>query len=90
MTTEEIQIAKYKVIRSIGKPFLYLQYLALATMFSFPFLCIWSSWSISWRVGLSGLILFVISHWISNLIRKIISEAIDKHTKAESSGSGSV
>ena len=75
---EEIDSEINKYLRPIG----ILQAISLMAVFSSPFFWIWTSWSIAWKVGLSGilamLVFYLIYSTLEKAIRKGVNDEIEK------------
>jgi len=76
---------KEEMKAEIGAPFLrplaVLQLLALLAMFSTPIVTMWKDWATGWRVGLTGLLIFLLFRFIYFIVNTIIDEFIDKEHK---------
>lgn len=54
-----------------------------SAMVLFPFVWIWAGFGLAWKVGLTGLIGYIISALIYLALKKIISEAADEIIEKE-------
>lgn len=75
-------MTKEEAIKEVGRPLLkpigICQILCLMAVVSTPFIAMWHSWSIAWRVGLTGLFGVLILGGLYLFIKKIIVDAVDK------------
>jgi ABC-type bacteriocin/lantibiotic exporter with double-glycine peptidase domain len=62
-----------KVIRAMST----LRLIALLTTVSALFVLIWHGYSLAWRVGLTGLLITLISHFIHNVVNNAMDQAVD-------------
>ncbi len=73
MTQEEI-------IDEVGKPLtriiVNLRLISFIPFLASPFIWIWFGWSNAWRLGLSGLLLMIIIHFIAKVIEHRIAATI--------------
>jgi hypothetical protein len=76
-----------ELIQSIGKPFFrplaLLQALFLMLFVASFFVWIWHSWSLAWKLGLTGLLGSVVAYWVYSIVKKSVTEFVDKEIKKE-------
>lgn len=74
-----------QLIQEIGKPILrplgFLQLIALSALFSSPFIWIWYSWDLAWKVGLTGFLTALLIGWFGKFCKKTILENIKQAEK---------
>lgn len=70
-----------EIILETGKPILrplgFAQAIFLLAFIISPFLWIWHSWHIAWKLGLTGIIGTIITHILYKVAKKIIAETIN-------------
>ena len=79
---------KEEVIKGIGKPFLMplgvLQLLLLMLFLSSPFIWIWHSWDLAWKLGLTGvfgcIVVYLVYKVVQQSLAKIVDAEIEKKT----------
>lgn len=71
---EAIKEAKRKFFVPLG----ILQIICFTAIISTPFIWIWVSWSLAWKIGISGLVLFVVIGVIYIAIKKVIEKEVDE------------
>lgn len=76
-----------ELIQSLGKPFFkplgILQALLLLLFIVSPFVWMWHSWSLAWRLGLTGLLGNVVSYCVYSIVKKSVTEFVDAEIKKE-------
>jgi hypothetical protein len=81
-------MTKEDLVQGIGKPILiplgFLQLLLLLLFLSSPFVWIWHSWSLAWKLGVTGLFgcifVFLIYKLVKQSITNIVDSEIEKQT----------
>lgn len=72
---------KEKLVQNIGKPLLrplgILQLLLLLLFISSPFIWIWHSWSLAWKLGLTGIFGMFIVYAVYKMVKETVTEVID-------------
>lgn len=78
MNKEEIESEIGRtVLRTLG----FIQGAFLLLFISSPFVWIWHSWSLSWKLAFSGLIGILLVKFIYKIAKQTISEAVDECLK---------
>lgn len=85
-------MTKENLVQNIGKPILMplgiLQALLLLLFISSPFIWIWHSWDIAWKLGLTGLfgmlLVFAVYKMVKETVTEVIDAEIEKQTKNKS------
>ena len=74
-----------ELLQYVGKPLLrplgILQMLLLLLFIASPFVGIWYSWSLAWRLALTGLIGTVIVYWVCLMVEKSVIKFVDNEIK---------
>ncbi len=74
MTREQlIEEAGRKILRPLG----IIQGLFVIAVIASPFIWIWGTWELAWKVGLTGLISTVIIYFIYRTARQSIIDGVD-------------
>jgi hypothetical protein len=72
---------KEEVIQGIGKPFLMplgiLQLLLLMLFISSPFIWIWHSWDLAWKLGLTGFFGCIVVYLVYKVVKQSLTEIAD-------------
>lgn len=72
----------------LGKPFMpilgYLQGIFILLLISSAFIAIWGSFSIAWKLCLTGFLGVIICYFLYNALKKAISSAVDSELKSRS------
>lgn len=72
---------KEKLVQTIGKPILrplgILQLLLLLLFISSPFIWIWHTWDLAWKLGLTGLFGAILVFGLYKLVKETVTEVID-------------
>lgn len=75
-------MTKDELIKEIGKPFLmpigFLQGIALLAVIASPFIWLWISWAIAWKLFLTGVGATLLFYGIYNYVYTICAESVDK------------
>jgi len=71
--TEIISEAGQPVFRWLGK----LNIIFLLALISSPFVGVWYSWSLAWKIGLSGLLGCILCYVLYRVIRTLLSFTMD-------------
>lgn len=76
---------KEECISEVGRPILrplgILQFVFILAVISSPFVWIWHSWSLAWKIGLTGIIAMIITYTIYEATKRIIGEEFDEAIK---------
>jgi len=79
---------KEEVIQGIGKPFLMplgiLQLLLLMLFISSPFIWIWHSWDLAWKLGLTGFFGCIVVYMVYKVVKQSLTEIVDAEIKKQS------
>ena len=78
MTKEEIT---KEIGKKILRPIAYIQAIFLLTFISSPFIWIWNSWDLAWKIGITGIIGTLLIYWVYNITKTAISEAVEEELK---------
>jgi len=82
MNREEIKdFLGGKFLKALG----YLQGLGILMFIVSVFILIWHTWSLDWKVGLSGIVLALIVKVVYSITNNILDETVDKFIKEQSS-----
>jgi hypothetical protein len=81
-------MTKQEIIQSVGKPILMplgiLQLLLLILFISSPFIWIWHSWNLAWKIGLTGffgcIVVYLVYKLVENCLTEIVDSEIEKQT----------
>lgn len=72
---------KEELVQGIGKPFLMplgiLQLLLLLLFISSPFIWIWHSWDLAWKLGLTGLFGCIVVYLVYKVVKQSLTEIVD-------------
>jgi len=75
-------ITKQEVIEKADSylltPIAFLQFISIFAFFGSPFLWIWVSWAIAWRVCITGLLGTFLFYGLYKLIKTAIREGVEK------------
>lgn len=82
MTTDEM---KKELAKSSMNICAYIQLIFTLLFISSPFILIWNTWDLAWKLGLTGIIGFIITGIIYLIIKKVISISVDSFLKEEES-----
>ena len=73
---------KEEIVSEVGRPVLrtlgFMQGGFLLLFISSPFVCIWGSWTLAWKLALSGLIGILLIKFIYKIAKQTIDEAVDE------------
>jgi len=70
-----------KVGRKILMPLSIIQTLFFISFISSPFVLIWHSWNLAWKISLTGLLGALLSYLVYKTVKNIIIEIIDEYLK---------
>lgn len=72
---------KEELVQGIGKPFLMplgiLQLLLLLLFISSPFIWIWHSWDLAWKLGLTGFFGCIVVYLVYKVVKQSLTEIVD-------------
>ena len=72
---------KEEIIQGIGKPFLMplgiLQLLLLMLFIASPFIWIWHSWDLAWKLGATGLFGCIVVYMVYKVVKQSLTEIVD-------------
>lgn len=75
-------MTKEEIVSEVGKPVLrplgFLQGMFLLALMGSPFVLIWISWSIAWKVGLTGVLGILIISPIYDFAKRRIGEYVEE------------
>ena len=78
---------KEELVQSIGKPFLrplgILQSILLLLFIASPFIWIWHSWDLAWKLGLTGLFGCIVIYGVYSIVKQSVTEIIDSEIKKQ-------
>jgi 4-hydroxybenzoate polyprenyltransferase len=66
-----------KRARIVRRSMRILRLVAMLFTMSAIFVLIWGTYSLAWRVGITGLIITVLSHFIHRIVDKAMNDAVD-------------
>ena len=76
-----------EIFESVGKPFLrpleILQGLLVMLFISSPFIWIWHSWNLAWKLGLTSLFGCMVVYFIYSIVKQSINQIIDEEIKKQ-------
>lgn len=76
-----------EIFKSVGKPFLrtlgILQGLLLMLFISSPFIWIWHSWNLAWKLGLTGLFGCIVVYFVYSVVKQSINEIVEQEIKKQ-------
>jgi len=71
---------EYPILRPLG----IAQLICFIVLISSPFIWLWHTWDLAWKIGLTGLLGFIIVgaiwYFVKKIIYKVINEELDKHS----------
>lgn len=70
--------AMKEVNDSFLKPLAFTMGICLIALISTPFVWMWFNWTIAWRVGLSGLMAYLITLGLYKLVEQAVEEVVDE------------
>ncbi len=74
-------MTKEKLIQKVGRPILLplsiLHTIMFLLLIASVFICIWYSWDLGWRLGLTALFVGLMTTWAYKLVKEAIGEVVD-------------
>lgn len=75
-------MTKDEIILEVGRPLLrplgLAQGIFILAFISSPFIWIWGSWDIAWKMGLTGLIGIILSYSFYKAVKKVVTEHVNE------------
>ena len=82
-------MTKQEIIQSVGKPILMplgiLQLLLLILFISSPFIWIWHSWNLAWKIGLTAFFSCIVVYLVYKLVKDCLTEIVDAEIENQKS-----
>lgn len=89
---KEFNTEKERIVDSISKPFLrpimYGQIIFALAFFASPFIWIWHSWLLAWKIGLSSFMALLILYFIKTCVKEAANDVVNDEIKKQLNDSG--